>query len=43
MPIPGSHSHVRAVRHNPGPYGDADLLAKAKDTSAGGVCEAASP
>jgi putative DNA methylase len=26
--------------HNPGPFGDADLLAKAKDTSVGGVCEA---
>ena len=26
--------------HNPGPFGDADLLAKAKNTSANGVCEA---
>lgn len=26
--------------HNPGPFGDADLLARAKDTTVAGVCEA---
>jgi putative DNA methylase len=26
--------------HNPGPFGDADLLARAKDTTVVGVCEA---
>ena len=25
--------------HNPGPYGDADILAKAKDTTVKGVCD----